>query len=98
MDVKTHNKRMGSAPLRSRPVHDRDTIKSLIVVAAAMLSSERGGRSFTFRALVDKMRDLLDHGWVLDPVDVEIALPEMGAFLTRTWIGWRWNPEPTYHA
>lgn len=84
-----------AAPLRSRPVRDRDTIRSLIVVAAAMLDSERRGRSFTFRALIERMRDLLDRGLVLDPVDVQVALPEMGAFLTKTWLGWRWNPAAT---
>jgi hypothetical protein len=92
MDVGTHDKRMSAAPpLKSRPVRDRDTIRSLIVVAAAMLDGERRGRSFTFRALIEKMRDLLERGRVLDPADVQAALPEMGAWLTRTWTGWRWN-------
>jgi hypothetical protein len=97
MDVGTHNKRMGAAPpLRSRPVRDRDTIRSLIVVAAAMLDSERCGRSFSFRALIDKMRDLLERGLVLDPADVQAALQEMGACLTRTWTGYRWNRGAAY--
>ena len=84
--------RMSAAPpMRSRAVHDRDTLMSLIVIAAAMLNGEKLGGSFTFDQLLRKMRDLLGHGQVLDVADVRAALPEMGFCLTRTWRGWRWE-------
>lgn len=84
-------KRMSAAPpTRARAVHDRDTLMSLIVIAAAMLNGETLGRSFTFDQLLRKMRGLLSHGQVLDVADVRAALPEMGFCLTRTWRGWRW--------
>jgi hypothetical protein len=85
-------RRMSAAPpMRSRAVHDRDTLMSLIVVAAAMLNGEKLGRSFTFDQLLRRMRDLLRSGQVLDVVDVQATLPEMGFCLTRTWRGWRWK-------
>jgi hypothetical protein len=86
------NRRMSAAPpTRSRAVHDRDSLMSLIVVAAAMLNGEKLGRSFSFDQLLRRMRDLLRSGQVLDVVDVQAALPEMGFCLTRTWRGWRWK-------
>jgi hypothetical protein len=85
-------RRMSAAPpTRSRAVCDRDTLMSLIAVAAAMLNGEKLGRSFTFDQLLRKMRDLLGHGQVLNVVDVQAALPKMGICLTRTWRGWRWK-------
>jgi hypothetical protein len=97
MDVGIASKRMGARPpLKSRPVRDRDTIRSLIVVAAAMLDGERRGRSFTFSALIEKMRELLERGSVLDAVDVRATLPETGPHLTRTWTGYRWNRRAVY--
>jgi hypothetical protein len=84
---------MGDAPpLRSEFVRDRDTIISLIVVAAALLGSELRGRAFTFEQLVKKMRELLGRNLVLDVVDVRAALPEMGYCLAKARGGWRWAP------
>lgn len=99
MNVRFSGRRMSAAPpLRSKPVRDRDKIKSLIVVAAATLNSEKRGRSFTFRALIARMRALLERGRVLDPVDVRAALEEMGPYLTKTWRGWRWKRGPASSA
>lgn len=85
-------RRMSAAPpTRSRVVYDRDTLMSLIVVAAAMLNAEKLGRPFAFDLLLRKMRDLLGRGQVLNVVDVRAALPKMGFCLTRTWRGWRWK-------
>ena len=85
-------RRMSAAPpTRSQAVDDRDTLMSLIVIAAAMLNGEKLGGSFSFDQLLRKMRDLLGHGQVLDVADVRAALPEMGFCLTRTWRGWRWE-------
>jgi hypothetical protein len=57
---------------------------------------ERRGRSFTFSALIEKMRELLERGSVLDAVDVRATLPETGPHLTRTWTGYRWNRRAVY--
>ena len=84
---------MGATPpARSKPVHNRDTVMSLIVVAAALLNSEMLGRTFTFEQLVKKMRELLGRNLVLDVGDVRAALPGMGHCLAKAWGGWRWKP------
>ena len=43
-------------PLRARPVRNLETIRSLIVVAAALLDAEVRGRAFTLEQLLKKMR------------------------------------------
>ena len=83
---------MGAAPpARSRPVRNRDTVMSLIVVAAALLDSEVRGRVFTFEQLVKRMRELLGRDAVLDVVAVQTALPGMGYCLAKARGGWRWK-------
>jgi len=76
----------------------RDTIISLIVVAAALLDSELRGGAFTFEQLVKKMRELLGHR-ALDAVDVQAVLPDMSHYLARLRNGWQWKRryrEPGY--
>jgi len=74
-------------------VRDRDTVASLIVVAAALLNSEMRGGAFTFEQLMKKMRELLGrNNLVLDVVDVRAALPGIAYCLARAWGGWRWKP------
>jgi hypothetical protein len=90
--MRPRGRRMGAArPARSRPVRNRDTVISLIVVAAALLDSEVRGRPFTFEQLVKRMRELLDRSLVLDVADVRAALPGMGYCLAKARGGWRWK-------
>jgi hypothetical protein len=75
-------------PVRSQPVQNRETITSMIVVAAALLDSERLGGIFTFGQLMKKMRELLRPGQTLAVDDVRAVLPDMGYCLGT--VGGRW--------
>ena len=90
--MRPRGRRMGATPpARSSPVPNRDTVISLIVVAAALLDSEAPGRAFTFEQLVKRMRELLGRNKVLDVVAVQTALPGMGYCLAKARGGWRWK-------
>lgn len=75
-------------PVRSQPVQNRETITSLIVVAAALLDTELWDGIFTFEQLLKKMRDLLRPGQTLAADDVRAVLPDMGYCLAT--MGGRW--------
>ena len=62
----------------SRPVQNRDTITSLIVVGAMLLDADVGGEAFTLEQLMKKMRELLRPGQILAADDVRPLLPGMG--------------------
>jgi len=84
-------------PLRSTPVHNVETITSLIVVAAKLLDADVRGGVFTFEQLLKKMRELLRPGRTLAVDDVRAALPGMGHCLAAVGGRWRWKRrEPAY--
>jgi hypothetical protein len=78
-------------PLRASPVHNVETIGSLIVVAAVLLDADRHGSVFTFEQLLKKMRELLKPGQTLAADDVRSVLPGMGHCLNRVGRRWRWR-------
>jgi hypothetical protein len=92
------DRRMGVLPpMRSRPVHNLETIKSLIVVAAVLLDAEVRGGVFTLEQLLKKMRELLRPGQTLAADDVRAVLPDLGDCLAAVRDRWRWkHREPAY--
>jgi hypothetical protein len=92
------NQRMGVLPpVRSRPVQNRETIRSLIVVAAVLLDAEVRGGVFTLEQLLKKMRELLRPGRTLAAGDVQAVLPELGHCLAAVRDRWRWkHRQPAY--
>ncbi len=83
-------------PTRSRPVENRETIRSLVVVAAVLLDADARGRFFTLEQLLRKMRELLGPGRTLTAGDVQAVLPGMGDCLAMARDQWRWKRrEPT---
>ena len=99
-DVQSDNRRMSvRPPMRSRPVQNRETITSLIVVAAMLLSADVGGGAFTFGQLLKKMRELLRPGQILAADDVRALLPGLGHCVVPTLGRWRWKRrEPVYQS
>jgi hypothetical protein len=92
------DRRMGVLPpLRSRPVRNVETIRSVIVVAAVLLDAEVRGGVFTLEQLLKKMRELLKPGRALAADDVRAVLPELGDCLAAVRDRWRWkHREPAY--
>jgi hypothetical protein len=92
------DRRMGVLPpVRSRPVRNVETIRSLIVVAAVLLDAEVRGGVFTLEQLLKKMRELLRPGRTLAAGDVQAVLPELGHCLATVRDRWRWkHREPGY--
>jgi hypothetical protein len=92
------DRRMGVLPpMRSRPVQNLETIKSLIVVAAVLLDGEVRGGVFTLEQLLKKMRELLRPGRTLAADDVRAVLPGMGYCLATVRDRWQWKRrEPAY--
>jgi hypothetical protein len=78
-------------PLRSRPVHNVETITSSIIVAATLLDADLRGRAFTFEQLLKKMRELLRPGRTLAAEDVRAVLPAMGYCLATVGGRWQWK-------
>jgi hypothetical protein len=91
------DRRMGVLPpMRSRPVQNLETIRSLIVVAAVLLDAEVRGGVFTLEQLLKKMRELLRPGRTLAAGDVQAVLPELHC-LAAVRDRWRWKRrEPAY--
>ena len=88
--IRPRERRMGvRPPVRSQPVQNRETITSLIVVAAALLDTELWGGVFTFEQLMKKMRELLRPGQTLATDDVRAVLPAMG-YCLATAGDWGW--------
>jgi hypothetical protein len=94
------DRRMGILPpLRARPVRNLETIRSLIVVAAALLDAEVLGGVFTLEQLLKKMRELLRPGRTLAADDVRAVLPDLADCLATARDGWRWkHREPAYRS
>ena len=85
-------RRMGALPpVRSRPVKNLETIKSLIVVAAVLLDAEVRGGAFTLEQLLKKMRELQRPGRTLAADDVRAVLPDLGHCLATVRDRWRWK-------
>lgn len=83
---------MGATPpVRAAVVRDPRTIGSLIVVAAALLDSEGGGRVVTLEQLIKKMHELRGGKLVFDMADVQAVLPTLSHCLCRTRAGWYWR-------
>ena len=86
------DRRMGVLPpVRSRPVQNLETIRSLIVVAAVLLDAEVRGGAFTLEQLLKKMRELLRPGRTLAAEDVRAVLPDLGHCLATVRDRWRWK-------
>jgi hypothetical protein len=90
--IRPCNRRMGiRPPMPSRPVQNRDTIASLIVVGAMLLDADVGGEAFTLEQLTKKMRELLRPGQILAADDVRCLLPGMAHCLAPALDRWRWK-------
>lgn len=90
--IRSRDRRMGiQPPMPSRPVQNRDTITSLIVVGAMLLDADVGGEAFTLGQLMKKMRELLRPGQILAADDVRPLLPGMGHCLAPALDRWRWK-------
>jgi hypothetical protein len=88
----TYDRRMSvRPPLRSRPVHNVETIASSIIVAATLLDADLRGGAFTLEQLLKKMRELLRPGRTLAADDVRAVLPGMGYCLATVGGRWRWK-------
>jgi hypothetical protein len=91
-DFQSNYRRMSvRPPMHSRPVRNRETITSLIVVAAMLLSADRGGAAFTLEQLLTKMRELLRPGQILAADDVRSLLPGLEHCLVPALGRWRWK-------